>query len=63
MTPPDKAEYDNQEFIADTDLIGMISKEQTCCNCKHYTKVYELCCYSLGDEDYDCHGREWELKE
>ena len=30
-------------------------KEQTCSNCKHYAKTYELCCYSLGDEDYDCY--------
>lgn len=20
-------------------------------------------CYSLGDEDYDCRGRKWEIKE
>lgn len=28
MTLPDKAEYDRQEFIADTDLVGMMSKEE-----------------------------------
>ena len=44
-------------------------KEQTCSNCKHYAKTYaktyELCYYSLGDEDStvtDKHEK-WELKE
>lgn len=43
---PDKAEYDNNEYIADTDLIGMMSKgkkqkmtiksyfgSKRCCDC------------------------------
>lgn len=33
---------------------------KSCSNCRHFAKPYELCCYSLGDEDYDCHGRKWE---
>lgn len=45
------------------NLREQIEKMKCCTNCKHYAKTYELCCYSLGDEDYDCRLRKWELKE
>lgn len=44
-------------------LKAQIEKMKKCTNCKHYAKTYELCCYSLGDEDYDCRLRKWKLKE
>lgn len=34
-----------------------------CSNCKHWSKTWELCHYSMGDEEYSCKGRDWELKE
>ena len=40
-----------------------IKDNHTCNNCKHYSSQYELCCYSMGDSDYDCRGRKWEIKE
>jgi hypothetical protein len=52
---------DNSKVI--TELETQIEKMKCCSNCKHYAKNYELCCYSLGDEDYDCRGRKWEMKE
>lgn len=53
------------QFTVCADCIQNYSdeEEQTCSNCKHYAKTYELCCYSLGDEDYDCRGRKWEKVE
>lgn len=33
---------------------------KNCSTCKHLAKPFNLCCYSLGDEDYDCNGKKWE---
>jgi len=38
-------------------------EEIKCANCVHFTELYELCCYSMGDEDYDCRGREYKSKK
>jgi len=46
-----------------TELEAQIEKMKGCHNCRHLAEPYELCCYSLGDEDYDCRGRKWEIKE
>lgn len=59
MTPPDKAEYDNQEFIADMDLIGMMSKEQTCSNCKHFVR-FNNACMEYGYHMSLCDRSKWE---
>ena len=53
----------NGQDVKIADLEQQIEKMKCCTNCKHYAKTYELCCYSLGDEDYDCRLRKWELKE
>ena len=45
------------------DLQAQIEKMKNCGNCKNYSPTYGLCCYSLGDEDYDCRLRKWEIKE
>lgn len=57
-----KAAYDeNENFEAWFE--DCFDKVRTCKNCKHYSVPYELCCYSMGDDEYDCRGRNWELKE
>ena len=38
-------------------------EEIKCVNCIHFAEPYELCCYSMGDEDYDCRGREYKPKK
>ena len=45
------------------ELEAQIEKMKNCGNCKNYSPTYGLCCYSLGDEDYDCRLRKWEIKE
>jgi hypothetical protein len=40
-----------------------LEKMKCCGNCKHYSRTYGLCQYSLGDEDYDCGDRKWEMEE
>ena len=45
------------------ELKAQIEKMKCCGNCKNYSPTYGLCCYSLGDEDYDCRLRKWEIKE
>ena len=45
------------------ELKKEVEKLKGCHNCENYSKEYELCCYSLGDEDYDCRGRNWKMKE
>ena len=40
-----------------------IEKMKSCSNCIHYSSTFGLCHYSMGDEDYDCRGRKWEIKE
>lgn len=44
-------------------LKKQIEKVKCCGNCVHYGRTFELCDYSMGDEDYDCRGRKWEIKE
>ena len=44
------------------ELEEQIEKMKGCHNCRHFAEPYKLCCYSLGDEDYDCRGRKWEIK-
>lgn len=44
-------------------LKAQIEKMKKCSNCNHYNRTYELCQFSLGDEDYDCRNRKWELAE
>ena len=46
-----------------TDLEAQVEKMKNCGNCKNFSPTYGLCCYSLGDEDYDCRLRKWEIKE
>jgi hypothetical protein len=45
------------------ELEAQIEKMKNCKNCANYSPTYGLCCYSLGDEDYDCRLRKWEIKE
>lgn len=44
-------------------LKEQIEKLKSCSNCIHYSSTFGLCHYSMGDEDYDCRGRKWEIKE
>lgn len=44
-------------------LKKQIEKMKSCSNCIHYSSTFGLCHYSMGDEDYDCRGRKWEIKE
>ena len=44
-------------------LKAQLAKLKSCSNCIHYSSTFELCHYSMGDEDYDCRGRKWEIKE
>lgn len=44
-------------------LRTQIEKMKNCSNCKHNNKVYNLCYFSGGDEDYFCRLRRWELSE
>lgn len=52
-------EEDELRSRRNTDVVDM----KNCSNCKHLAKPFNLCCYSLGDEDYDCHGKQWEETE
>lgn len=45
------------------ELEQQIEKMKCCVNCKHYKLPYCLCVYSMGDEDYDCRLRDWELRD
>ena len=54
----------NKELVDENEsLKEQIEKMKNCGNCKNYSPTYGLCCYSLGDEDYDCRLRKWEMKE
>ncbi len=44
-------------------LEAQIEIMKNCGNCKNFSPTYGLCCYSLGDGDYDCRLRKWEIKE
>ena len=57
----EKVNSDLKKIIA--ELEAQIEKMKYCGNCKNYSPTYGLCCYSLGDEDYDCRLRKWEIKE
>lgn len=46
-----------------SELEQQIEKMKSCSNCIHYSSTFGLCHYSMGDEDYDCRGRKWEIKE
>ncbi len=39
------------------------TEEIKCVNCINFAEPYELCCYSLGDEDYFCCGRKYKPKD
>lgn len=60
---------DNTDVIANAckkkiaELEAQIEKMKNCKNCANYSPTYGLCCYSLGDEDYDCRLRRWEIRE
>lgn len=52
------------------ELLGLIQEKdeqiemmKCCANCEHNNRVYGLCNFSLGDEDYHCRLRKWELAE
>ena len=56
------------EYIAELEkgseqLKAQIEQMKSCGNCNHFDRTYELCQYSLGDEDYNCRNRKWELAE
>ena len=50
-------------FMSCKEYAEQINKMKNCANCRHFSEPYKLCCYSLGDEDYDCRGRKWQIKE
>lgn len=45
------------------ELKAQIEIMKCCANCEHYNRVYGLCNFSLGDKEYHCRLRKWELAE